>query len=88
MARFRCPVCGTRRTDWNLLVAHQRQHVPGYHHPHRPSSPFCESRPTSGVAAAIRAGWEPTDDELLDALIEVTLTTAGRPLRQWPYPEN
>ena len=88
--RYRCPVCGTRRTDWNLLVAHQRQHghkpcmCPGYHHPHRPGSPYCVSRPDSGVRAALRDGWEPTDDELLDALIETTFTQPGRPMRAWP----
>jgi hypothetical protein len=32
----------------------------------------------------MRAGWEPTDDELLDALIEVAITMKGRPLKVWP----
>lgn len=33
---------------------------------------------------ALRDGWEPTDDELLDALIETALTQPGRPLNVWP----
>ena len=71
-------------------MAHQREQghaactCGGYHHPHRPGSPLCDSRPTSGVARAMLAGWEPTDDELLDALIEVAITMKGRPLKVWP----
>lgn len=84
------PRCRTRRSTREQLQAHQREqgHVActcgGYHHPHRPGSPYCVSRPESGVRAALRDGWEPTDEELLDALIETTLTMPGRPLLRWP----
>lgn len=86
----RCPCCRTRRSTREQLQAHQREQgheactCGGYHHPHRPGSPYCVSRPDSGVRAALRDGWEPTDDELLDALIETTFTQPGRPMRAWP----
>lgn len=86
----RCPCCRTRRSTREQLIAHQREHghtactCGGYPHPHRPSSPYCVSRPESGVRIALRDGWEPTDDELLDALIETALTQPGRPLNVWP----
>lgn len=79
----RCTCCRTRRSTREQPQAHQREQghtactCGGYHHPHRPDS---------GVRAALRDGWEPTDDELLDALIETTLTTRGRPLKRWPDP--
>lgn len=88
----RCPCCRTRRSTRELLLAHQREQgheactCGGYHHPHRPGSPYCVSCPDSGVRAALRDGWDPTDDELLDALIDTTFTQPGRPLKRWSDP--
>jgi hypothetical protein len=83
----RCPVCGTRRRTLQQLIGHA-DHTPctcgGYHYPHRPGSPYCDQGPESGVLRALRDGWAPTADELLDAQIDATFTTQGRPLKRWP----
>jgi len=62
MTRYRCPACGTRRTDWRLMLAHRAAsgHKPcncgGYHYPHGPRSPCCEQNPKSLLMQAHRAG--------------------------------
>lgn len=60
--RYRCPQCGTRRTDYQLLLKHCADHghklcdCGGYHFKHRPGSPCCKVNPMAPVHQALRDG--------------------------------
>lgn len=87
--RFRCPACRTRRTSFVALLEHCREHdhklctCGGYHHPHRPASPYCHHNPQSAALVAWRDG--ASDDEVSEISVELALTTAGRVMKVWPY---
>lgn len=82
---MRCPDCRTRRKDYGLFTRHLRETghrvctCGGYHHAHRPGSPFCERNPTSPVLLASRYG--ASDDELVDIAIDCALIRPGKLLR-------
>ena len=87
--RYRCPACRTRRTSFTALVEHCREHghkvctCGGYHHPHRPHSPYCQQNTQSAARVAWRDG--ASADETLEISIDIALTSAGRELKVWPY---
>jgi hypothetical protein len=75
---LRCNECRTRRTSIQLLLKHQaisKDCKPckcgGYHHPHRPGSPYCESNPRAPLRHALRV--VETDEDVLELLIEWSL---------------
>ena len=82
---MRCPECRTRRKDYRLFTQHIRESghavctCGGYHHVHRPGSPFCEHNPYSPVLLAKRYGAD--DEELIEIAIDVALTRPGKLLR-------
>ena len=87
--RYRCPACRTRRTSFVALLEHCREHghrvctCGGYHHPHRPHSPYCQQNAQSAALVAWRDG--ASADETLEISIDIALTSAGRELKVWPY---
>lgn len=85
---LRCPACRTRRATYESLQAHidktgHRQcGCGGYHYPHRPGSPCCETNPMATYHRAAREG--ATDEELEEIEIDLIFFGPGRPLLRWP----
>ena len=74
----RCNTCRTRRATFVALLKHNRDkghgkncNCGGYHFPHRPSSPTCDSNPYVRTHRAKREG--ASEDEVTDAFIEDAL---------------
>ena len=84
---LRCPECRSRRTTYQAmqqhikLTGHKLCGCGGYHYPHRPGSPFCESNPRSAYYLALRAS-EP-DEVLLEILVDTAFTLPGKPLSKY-----
>ena len=87
----RCPVCRTRRASFTSLLAHQRAahhdqpcRCGGYHHPHRPGSPLCDSAPYVRRNRARAAG--ASAEDVLEAFIDDTLNNKFKPhLGECPF---
>ena len=81
---LRCPECRSRRATWQAMQAHLKatKHklctCGGYHYAHRPQSPFCQANPNAAYFHAWRAGATP--EELEEIMLDIVLTTPGRPL--------
>jgi len=82
---LRCPACRARRTTFaamqahTTLTGHKLCNCGGYHYPHRPGSPFCESNPLSALLMADRYG--AGEDDLrrcAEHLIEETPSVAAK----------
>lgn len=64
---YRCPECRTRRRDRGLFTQHLQATghklciCGGYHHQHRPGSPYCERNPVSALLLADRYGADEKD---------------------------
>ena len=74
----RCLVCRTRRASYKSLIKHIQDsgHIKpctcgGYHYPHRPKSPYCYLNSLSSVRAAVREGSLKTQEEILDACLDL-----------------
>lgn len=88
-ARWRCPACRTRRTDYLFLLAHCKEkghsvcNCGGYHHAHRPGSPYCHKNPMSALLDAERAG--ASADELADMAVDLAFDNPGRTASVCPF---
>ena len=86
--RFRCPACRTRRTSFVALIEHCKDHghkvcgCGGYHHVHRPGSPYCEQNAMSAVRIAARQEGI-TLAELQEIEVDCAWEKAGRPFTKW-----
>lgn len=84
-ARYRCPACRTRRTGRLFLLVHCRAtghavcNCGGYHHAHRPGSPFCCRNALSDLRHAERAG--ESEDVLLEIFANCAWDNPGTPTR-------
>ncbi len=54
----------------------------GYHWPHRPGSPCCDSNPMATLHRALRAKGA-TDEELLDLEDDAVWHSPGKPITNW-----
>lgn len=86
---WRCPVCRTRRVTFLSMLQHFSKwghgaacKCGGYHYPHRPGSPCCESNPLAHVHRALRAG-ETIDP--LDLAVEIAWHTPGKTGGECPF---
>lgn len=86
---LRCPVCVTRCATFTSMLKHQQQwghtrpcSCGGYHFPHRPGSPRCESNPYVRYNRARTEGANYV--EQLDAFIEDTLFNEHQPTTEFP----
>ena len=87
---LRCPVCVTRRATFASMLKHKQSaghHKPcgcgGYHYPHRPGSPRCETNPYVRYHCARTEG--ATYDEQLEAFIEDALFNKHKPTTECPF---
>lgn len=91
---LRCPGCRTRRATFTSLLKHVQESGHKLCHcggpaferglsKHRPGMRYCEHNPYGHIHLAARYG--ATDEELLDMMLEVVLTTPGKPATKCPF---
>lgn len=87
--RYRCPECGTRRTDFTLYVLHCMRcprktcDCGAYHYPHRPGSKCCVHNPLSVLHNAARAG--ESSDVLQEIAADIGFDHPGTPSKECPF---
>lgn len=87
--RFRCPECGTRRTNGKYMILHMMDckretcDCEGYHFRHRKGSGLCKENPDGLKRHAARLIED--DDELQDVIADIAFHTKGKVSKICPF---